>query len=261
MISLRRARFSLSLFSAPSLVTLARVGACLLGCLAMFPFASTSLDTDDTIDLSSNPIHPAEVRLYDELAVWVGEPSVDPFPQDQNLTDSVSQRQASFDIFRSAAGVSVRNELARERPFGALITNVARTEGLDPLLLVAMIEVESSYDPQAVSSQGALGLMQVMPATAEEFGVEHPIDPIRGSLTAGARYLRWLQEYFEGDLTIALAAYNAGPGAVQRYEGIPPYRETVLYVERVLEKYLALTRTAWESEEQLEPWTLALPAG
>ena len=99
-----------------------------------------------------------------------------------------------------------------------------------------MVAAESGYDPQAVSPKGAVGLMQLMPATAERFGVPRAArtDPAR-NLRAGARYLGWLLNTFNGDLELALAGYNAGEGAVQKYgHQIPPYRETRNYVRRVI---------------------------
>ena len=108
----------------------------------------------------------------------------------------------------------------------------ARRHGLDPALLRAVIEVESGWNPLARSPAGALGLMQLMPATARALGVTDPWDPWQ-NLEAGARYLRQQLERF-GDIRLALAAYNAGPGAVQRHGDVPPYRETQAYVERVL---------------------------
>jgi soluble lytic murein transglycosylase-like protein len=92
--------------------------------------------------------------------------------------------------------------------------------------------VESSLRPDAVSPKGAIGLMQLMPATAEQYGVEDPFDPDQ-SLRAGGALIRDLLDQFDGDLTLALAAYNAGPGAVRRYGGVPAYRETRDYVRKV----------------------------
>lgn len=106
---------------------------------------------------------------------------------------------------------------------------------LDPLLVSAVVGVESAWNPEAVSVQGAVGLMQLMPETARILGVD-PWDP-EGNLDGGSRYLRSLLDRFDGDLELALAGYNAGPLAVERYGGVPPYRETVAYVERVLGRY------------------------
>lgn len=125
------------------------------------------------------------------------------------------------------------------RPFAALIQTVALKHGVDPALVHAVIEAESNYQPRARSRVGARGLMQVMPSTAREFGVSSAtmlFDP-RQNVEAGVQYLKVLIERFDGDLPTALAAYNAGPGAVFKYDGIPPYPETRKYVRKVLSNF------------------------
>jgi soluble lytic murein transglycosylase-like protein len=122
--------------------------------------------------------------------------------------------------------------------FRGLVERVARRYGLDPALVDAVVRAESGYDPQATSPAGAMGLMQLMPATARALGVVDPYDPVQ-NVEGGVRYLRGLLDRF-GDVTLALAAYNAGPGAVTRYGGVPPYRETRAYVERVLSTWQRL---------------------
>ncbi|RUM89420.1 MAG: hypothetical protein DSZ24_01280 [Thermodesulfatator sp.] len=116
-----------------------------------------------------------------------------------------------------------------------LIQEVAWSEGLDPALLKAIARVESDFNPRAISSKGALGLMQLMPETARIFGVRHPFDP-RENLRGAARFLRRLLEEF-GDLRLALAAYHAGPQVVRRWQGLPPFPETRHYVDLVLKYY------------------------
>ncbi len=119
------------------------------------------------------------------------------------------------------------------KSFADLFREVEARFGLPSGLVEAVARVESGFDPCAVSPAGALGLMQLMPGTARALGVLDPFDPVQ-NVEAGARYLRQLLDRFGGDLQLALAAYNAGPGAVERYRGIPPYPETQAYVKKVL---------------------------
>jgi len=120
-----------------------------------------------------------------------------------------------------------------EQQIGALVSQIAEREGLTPDLLRAVIEKESSRLPCAVSRKGALGLMQLMPATALELGVEDPFDPAQ-NVAGGARLLRRLLSRYGGDLALALGAYNAGPAYVDAFRGLPPFRETLEYVSSIL---------------------------
>jgi soluble lytic murein transglycosylase-like protein len=117
-------------------------------------------------------------------------------------------------------------------PYGAEITAAAQRNGLDPALLAGLIKQESGFNPNAGSSAGAQGLTQLMPGTARGLGVTNLHDPVQ-SIEGGARYLAQQLKTFNGDVARALAAYNAGPGAVQRYGGVPPYAETQNYVRAV----------------------------
>ena len=129
----------------------------------------------------------------------------------------------------AATGVS---ELPSDTPFGAEITAAAKKHGIDPALLAGLVKQESGFNPNAGSPAGARGLTQLMPGTAAGLGVTNVLDPAQ-SLDGGAKYLRAQLDAFGGDVTKALAAYNAGPGAVQRYGGVPPYAETQNYVRAV----------------------------
>ncbi len=117
--------------------------------------------------------------------------------------------------------------------YESLIDQAAARNGLDPAVLHGLIEQESGFDPSAASSAGASGLTQLMPGTASSLGVANPLNPAE-SIEGGARYLGQLMTQFGGNTEDALAAYNAGPGAVQQYGGIPPYAETQSYVSKVL---------------------------
>ena len=122
-------------------------------------------------------------------------------------------------------------------PYGDLIYDVAVRHELNPYLIAAVVQVESAFNPRARSRKGACGLMQLLPATARRFGLHSKrdlFDPAK-NLEAGVRYLKWLASRFGGDPVRMLAAYNAGEGAVDRYGGVPPYRETRNYVRKIID--------------------------
>ena len=135
--------------------------------------------------------------------------------------DPIATESSSDAPWRQAAG-----------PYEAFFAEAAERHGLEPALLLAIATVESGMDPDAVSAKGAMGLMQLMPATADELSVDDPHDPGQ-NIDAGAAWLQRMMERFEGDLDLALAAYNAGEGAVRRFGGIPPFQETKRYVREV----------------------------
>jgi hypothetical protein len=120
--------------------------------------------------------------------------------------------------------------------FQYLAAEKARQHNMDPRLIKAVIKAESSWDPDAVSPKGAMGLMQLMPGTASDMGVANPFDPEQ-NIDGGIRYLRYLLERFDGNIRLALAAYNAGPGVVERVGAIPSIPETITYVNRVMYYY------------------------
>ena len=133
-------------------------------------------------------------------------------------------------IFDPSAGFAAPKHLV------PVIQDAAKTHGVDPRLVAAVVRRESAWNENAVSRVGACGLMQLMPATAKFLGVSNIFD-IRENIFGGTRYLRTLLDTFNGDLDLALAAYNAGPGAVEKYRGVPPYRETKAYVAAVRGTY------------------------
>lgn len=160
----------------------------------------------------------------------------------------LSSAVARFGVSADAVDPAVKGEeswyeMARPQEQGNIpeeIRQAALAEGVDPALVAAIVEVESGFNPKASSEKGAVGLMQVLPETAMLVGVASHHEP-EGNLRAGCRYLRLLFEDFGGDVELVLAAYNAGPGAVYKSGGIPPYRETRTFVLRVEEAYRKLT--------------------
>jgi soluble lytic murein transglycosylase-like protein len=142
---------------------------------------------------------------------------------------------------------------ARRQAVAGIVDAAARDHRLDAALLHALIGVESGYAPGAVSQRGAQGLMQLMPTTAREYGVTDPFDPGQ-NIAAGARHLRALLDRFGQDTTLALAAYNAGIGAVRRHgDRVPPFAETAAYVPRVLARYAALRDEPRDGAEAKAP--------
>jgi soluble lytic murein transglycosylase-like protein len=126
---------------------------------------------------------------------------------------------------------AVETGLLNQTPYGEVIAAVSEAHGVDPMLVRALIQVESNYKARARSNRGAMGLMQLMPSTAREYNVRNPYDP-KANIAAGVKHLKSLIDRW--GVEIALAAYNAGEGAVKKFNGIPPYRETRNYVSRIL---------------------------
>lgn len=159
---------------------------------------------------------------------------------DRILDDEVEVSE-TIDLPGPEAGEPATYDLSyrsRRKPlfgtaYDAIIEAEARRYDVDASLVSAVIRAESNYEPRSVSRKGARGLMQLMPATARRLGVRRPFDP-RANVQGGVRYLRELVERFGGRPDLVLAAYNAGENAVEAYGGVPPYRETVQYVKRIL---------------------------
>jgi hypothetical protein len=133
-----------------------------------------------------------------------------------------------------SAGLKVTSE--QRRKIEAKLRDACKRKGLDFNVVSALVEAESSYQPYTLSHKGAIGLMQLIPATAERFGVKDPWN-MEQNIEGGTSYLKWLKEKFSGNLPLVLAGYNAGEGAVKKYKGrIPPYSETVHYVFKILHR-------------------------
>ncbi|MXS85051.1 lytic transglycosylase [Nitrosomonas sp. HPC101] len=127
-----------------------------------------------------------------------------------------------------------------DQSVSALVKKLAPQYEIDPGLVLAIISVESGFNIQAISPKNAQGLMQLIPETAERFQVKDIFDP-EDNIKGGMAYLRWLLAFFKGDVSLVAAAYNAGEGAVEKYRGIPPYPETVKYVDKILSRYSKVT--------------------
>ncbi|MBS0001984.1 MAG: lytic transglycosylase domain-containing protein [Thioalkalivibrio sp.] len=166
-------------------------------------------------------------------------------PSGERLVTNQRQREDAATLIATYGRptASVRCRLSADEvmpvgagPFDGIIVREAHSRNLDPLLVKSVIWVESCFDQYAVSRVGAHGLMQLMPATAAELGVTDRFDPAQ-NIRGGVTYLAWMLERFDQNLDLALAAYNAGPGAVERHSGVPPFAETRNYIERIHAHY------------------------
>ena len=149
-------------------------------------------------------------------------------------------KKVGFSVYKGIPGRKARHTVAKYEP---TIRVVATTHGVPEALVKAVMHVESAFNAAAISRKGAMGLMQLMPDTARDMGVTRPLDPIE-NIRGGVKYLAFLLGRYDGNKTKAVAAYNAGPGAVDKYGGIPPFAETRRYVRDVLFMEVEYTRRA-----------------
>jgi lysozyme len=213
---------------------------------AKYTLAQQHCDGDDVPEPSpTRRPHAAQLRLFETSLAVILVPSFDPTVNDQGPPQWVPQRPKGPSALIAADVTKRAIALAPD------IDATARQHDIDPLLLHAIAHVESRHNTNAVSPAGALGLMQVMPATAQRFGVSKAseLHDARTNLNISATYLKKLQTRFGNDLPLVLAAYNAGEGAVEKYgRNIPPYKETQNYVREVLARYSLLSTASKQAD-------------
>ena len=153
------------------------------------------------------------------------------------LTNPTTRVNAQIYSNSVTATSTDKEDFSSKTKIKELISRVAQKHGVDEKLVNALVNQESGFNPNAKSKVGAMGLMQLMPATAKGLGVTNPMDPEQ-NVEGGVKYLKSMLDKYNGNIILALAAYNAGPGAVDKYDGVPPYKETQNYVKSILSSYL-----------------------
>lgn len=218
-------------------------------CMLFLPLLPS--ETAEHVELVASPLASDEMETLEQLSSWVTDED-----RTQELRQAIRDRSEAFELFRSHLGPEANRQRLGHLPYGQEIFETAERYGLDSLLLAALVETESNFRATVVSPMGAVGLTQVLPSTASLMGVREQLTNPHRNLDAGARYLSHLLERFDGDLELTLAAYNAGPGSVDRYDGIPPYQETQRYVEKVLDLYVSHYKEAWQTSAVSELLTV-----
>ena len=167
--------------------------------------------------------------VHADIYMYIDEDGV------MHFTNAPTSNEHEYKIYIKEKTTVSKNFYSTDK-YDHFIADASDQTGVDSRLLKAMIKAESDFDPRAVSSKGAMGLMQIMPENFKMLNIENPFDPWQ-NIRAGAEYFQKMYERFNGKLALSLAAYNAGPTAVDRYKRIPPYQETEEYVRRVLRYY------------------------
>lgn len=167
----------------------------------------------------------------------------------EDLDAALSPNPHGFELWSGARQHGAELDVVRKLPFGRAMARAAERHRVDPLLLAAIVENESAFAPDAVSSEGAIGLMQLIPETGELYGKTDLFDPVV-NLEVGSQYIGALLDRYHGDLALALAAYNCGPATVTRYGAVPPFRETRDFVKGVLARYVEHRQSAWKRSKE-----------
>lgn len=199
-------------------------------------YSFDNFDTRNGIKIQTEPVRPQPLVV--KAAPGSKRSRVAPASTDAPPSTSVQRTSLSFEpVTAGSLASSLRGFTTGNAQVDGYITDSATRHGLDPLLIYSVMHQESSFKQRAISYKGARGLMQLMPGTAARFGVTNIFDP-KQNIDAGSRYMKWLLNRFQGDLSLALAGYNAGEGAVDKYGWrIPPYAETQEYVRRISRRY------------------------
>lgn len=178
--------------------------------------------------------------VYEEVDGTVWYTNVAPTAQDTGRFELIEVKGRAS-ATRSCQGLTAAKMRRRASNYDSTIREISSEYKIDSKLVKAVVRNESCFDKLAISSAGAQGLMQLMPPTAKDLGVTDPFDAEQ-NLRGGVRYLSKLLQRYNNNIALALAAYNAGPGAVAKYDGVPPYRETEKYVDRVMKSYRGYLR-------------------
>lgn len=210
-------------------------------CVVAFAVTAPALFAAGTFSASSVP--GVGIKKAGKVSIRNDARSITVWQFDGNIERALLSLKSTRSLRSRPFGPALYNSNANVPPvvpayLSDIFRDAAKQHGVDPRLLTAVAARESAFDPGSVSNKGAQGIMQLMPATSRFLGIANPFDA-RENVFAGARYLRMLLDTFKGDLDLSLAAYNAGPGAVQKFGGVPPYRETMDYVRIIRASYEA----------------------
>ncbi|MEA2695004.1 MAG: hypothetical protein QOJ16_4391 [Acidobacteriota bacterium] len=167
----------------------------------------------------------------------------------EDLDSALALKPQGFELWSGARERGAESEVVRKFPFGRAIARAAERHRVDPLLLAAIVETESAFAPDAVSPEGAIGLMQLIPETGELYGKTDLFDPYV-NLEVGSQFIGALLDRYHGDLALALAAYNCGPATVTRYGAVPPFPETRDFVKSVLALYVEHRQSVWKRSKE-----------
>ena len=203
--------------------------------LQMFDFLIEKMNQASTSGAAQASTPAAEDRSFSDAltSAETASASAKSATQPRRVTYLISSSVKSQVTSEPAKSTPATSRTTGANGYEDLIQKAATTYKVDPVLIRSVIQAESNFNPRAASPVGAQGLMQLMPGTARSLGVTNSLDPAQ-NIDGGVRLLRKLLDRYKGSTELALAAYNAGPGAVDKYQGIPPYQETQTYVKRII---------------------------